>query len=240
MAESVKVAADVVILTIRDNAFRVLLITRGTEPFKGRYALPGGFLERGESVDETARRELFEETGVDAAKTRLDQIAVYSDPERDPRKRVISVAYSALVPGAIAPEAGGDAAAAHWIPVDEALQLHLAFDHDLILRAAVEHARHALEYTAAAAAFCEEEFTISELRRVYDIIWGARLDPGNFHRKVTRIPDFVEPTGATTTRDGGRPAALYRSDSSRRLEEFLARPRRDRESTKANTTVHVP
>ncbi|WP_428831726.1 NUDIX hydrolase, partial [Glycomyces tenuis] len=121
-------------------------------------------------------------------------------------------------------QAGGDAAAAQWLPVNRALGEQLAFDHHRILSDAVEHARRGLEYTTAATAFCGKEFTISELRHVYEIVWQTKLDPGNFHRKVTRIDGFLEPTGKTTGRDGGRPAALYRAGVRHWLQLPLSQP----------------
>lgn len=232
-AAVVAIAADVVILTIRDGRFAVLLVERGTPPFEGRLALPGGFLEAGETVDQAAARELEEETGLDPSKARLEQIGVYSEVDRDSRGRIVSVAFSAMVPDAASPSAGGDASAARWVPVDRALGEPLAFDHDRILRRAVEHARHQLEHTAAAAAFCGEEFTVSELRHVYEAVWGATLDPGNFHRKITKINGFLESTGRTAVREAGRPALLYRADAKGRLDVPLPIPRTAPQDRKA-------
>jgi 8-oxo-dGTP diphosphatase len=203
------IAADMAILTIRDGALAVLLIRRGQSPFEGRRALPGGFLEDGETIEDAAARELLEETGLPAGETFLELIGVYSEPDRDPRKRVVSAAFAALIADVPLTQAGGDAAATEWVPVHRAVKEEMAFDHSRILGRALEHARRRLEYTTAATAFCGKEFTVAELRRVYEIVWETTLDPGNFHRKVTRVPGFLEPTGRTTTRDGGRPAALY-------------------------------
>ena len=205
------VAADVAILTIREGALAVLLIRRANPPFQGQLALPGGFLEADETIEDAAERELLEETGIASEDSRLENIGVYSAPDRDPRRRVVSVAFAALVADPGESRAGGDAASTQWIPVDRALKEALAFDHVEILRRAVAHAQKQLEYTTDATAFCGGEFTVAELRRVYEIVWETKLDPGNFHRKVTRIENFLEPTGRTTTRDGGRPAALYRA-----------------------------
>lgn len=220
----VHLAADIVILTIRRGAFEVLLVRRGSPPFEGGLALPGGFLEADETVDEAAARELREETGLSTEGALLEQVGVYSDPGRDPRRRVVSVAYVAMVPDPPEARPGGDAADARWIGVDAVFDETLAFDHRRILADAVEHARRQLEYTTAATAFCGEEFTVAELRRVYEIVWQTKLDAGNFHRKVTRIGGFLEPTGATTSRDGGRPAALYRAGARRWLQLPLSRP----------------
>ena len=121
--------------------------------------------------------------------------------------------------------AGSDADTATWIPVQEALAApsFLAFDHEQILTDGVERARAKLEYTPLAAAFCPAEFTVAELRRVYEVVWGEDLDPRNFHRKVTGTPGFVEPVGATSQRMGGRPAALYRVGAAQMLFPPLVR-----------------
>ncbi|WP_433164755.1 NUDIX hydrolase [Kribbella sp. CA-247076] len=218
-------AADLVILTVRESALQVLLIRRGIAPYRGRWALPGGFVRPDEDLEETARRELAEETGLSSDRIHLEQVATYGAPERDPRGRVVSVAYLALVPDLPAPVAGTDAASAGWVEAVEVLADpgRLAFDHHRILSDGVERARAKLEYSPLAAAFCPPEFTISELRGVYEAVWGTPLDPRNFHRKVTKTPDFVEPTGGTTTRDGGRPAQLFRRGSATVLHPPMTR-----------------
>ncbi|WP_442875830.1 NUDIX hydrolase [Amycolatopsis sp. NBC_01488] len=124
--------------------------------------------------------------------------------------RVVTVAYLALAPDLPTPRAGTDAAEARWTPVRSLTGEHLAFDHDRILADGLERARAKLEYSPLATAFCPPEFTVAELRRVYELVWDTRLDPRNFHRKVTGAEGLLEPTGRTTTRDGGRPAQLYR------------------------------
>lgn len=200
------VTVDLVVLTVRADALCVLLVRRGEEPFLGRWALPGGFVRVAESVDAAAVRELAEETGVSGL--HLEQLSTYGEPGRDPRMRVVSVAYLALAPDLPVPVAGSDAASASWVPVGEVSEL--AFDHVRILRDGVERARAKLEYTGLGTEFCPGEFTVAELRRVYEIVWGISLDPRNFHRKVTGVEGFLVATGESTARDGGRPAALYR------------------------------
>jgi 8-oxo-dGTP diphosphatase len=202
------VAVDLVILTVREDTLMALAIRRGIPPFKGQWALPGGFVLPDEDLTAAARRELAEETGLADFRAHLEQLAAYGTPGRDPRGRVISVAYLALAPDLPLPSAGSDAAAAQWMPVD-AMAGELAFDHPQILADAVERARAKLEYTPLAAAFCAETFTIAELRHVYQVVWGVELDPRNFHRKVTSTRGFVIPADGTTTRDGGRPAQLF-------------------------------
>jgi len=141
----------------------------------------------------------------------LEQLASYGAPKRDPRMRVVTVAYLAIGPNLPDPVAGTDAAAARWLPVEEALAARprVAFDHLDILTEGVERARAKLEYTPLATAFCPQPFTITELRQIYEVVWGTELDPRNFHRKVTSLDGFVTPTGEQTRRNGGRPAQLY-------------------------------
>jgi len=205
----IAVTVDLVVFTIRDGELCVLLVRRGIEPYAGRWALPGGFVLRDEGLDTAAYRELEEETGV-AAGVHLEQLATYGDPLRDPRGRTVSVAWLALAPALGEPVAGSDAAGASWRPVRVALRGRLAFDHGRILRDGLERARAKLEYTPLATAFCPPVFSVAQLRAVYEAVWDRELDPRNFHRKVTKTPGFLVPTGSTTNADGGRPAQLYR------------------------------
>ncbi|TKK85228.1 NUDIX hydrolase [Herbidospora galbida] len=206
---SIRVTADLVILTVRSGELHVLLIDRGNPPYLGRPALPGGFVRDGETLEGAAYRELAEETGLLAGDITLEQLRAYSEPGRDPRGRVITIAYLALGPELPLPVAGTDAAAARWIPVEQALATELAFDHEEILRDCLESARARLEHTTAAATFCKEPFTVADLRHVYEAVWGQRLDPSNFRRKVTNTAGFIVPTGERRFPDVGRPAALY-------------------------------
>lgn len=220
----VAVTVDLVVLTVRDDRLQALTVRRGEEPFAGEWALPGGFLRPDEDLATAASRELLEETGLSSDHFHLEQLASYGDPHRDPRMRTVTVAYVALAADLPTPTAGSDAAEARWQPVDHlAADDALAFDHAMILRDGVERARAKLEYTPLAAAFCPPEFTVTELRRVYEVVWGVEIDPRNFHRKVTGTDGFLEPTGDTTTRDGGRPARLHRVGTVRTLHPPLMR-----------------
>jgi 8-oxo-dGTP diphosphatase len=217
------VTVDLVMLTIRDGTLCALLVRRGIEPYRGRWALPGGFVLPDEDLDAAAIRELREETGVDATAGHLEQLGSYGHPRRDPRGRVVTVAYLALLPDLPPPVAGSDAARAAWRPV-EATRPRLAFDHDRILSDGVERARAKLEYTPLATAFCRDEFTVAELRVVYETVWGAPLDARNFHRKATTTEGFLTATGRSTEGDRGRPAQLYRRGPATVLYPPLLRP----------------
>lgn len=203
-------AVDVVLLTVRDESLQVLLINR-QHPRRGQEALPGGFVLPNEDLRPAAERELKEETHIDATDIHLEQLQTYGAPKRDPRGRVVTVAHLGLWPNLPVPKAGTDAVGASWRPVADVLngRRRLAFDHKTILRDAVERARAKLEYTTLATAFCPTEFTMSELRRIYEIVWSRAVDPRNFQRKWIASESLML-TGSTTTRDGGRPAALYR------------------------------
>jgi 8-oxo-dGTP diphosphatase len=262
----VAVTVDVVAFTIRYGRLHVLLVQRGEDPFAGEWALPGGFLRSRsavervrvqESLEQAAIRELAEETGLRARtgeigaassgelRVHLEQLASYGDPHRDPRGRVVTVAYLAFAPDLPDPVAGGDAAAAAWVPVD-ALGLpdpqhvvpghaaqqrrgtsrRLAFDHAQILFDGLERARAKLEYTPLATAFVAEPFTIGELREVYESVWDEQLHAPNFRRKVLSVPGFVESLGVTTERGGvrgGPRAQLYRAGDARLLHPPLLR-----------------
>jgi 8-oxo-dGTP diphosphatase len=220
----IPLTVDLVILTIRDGDLCVLLVRRGIAPYRGRYALPGGFVREGEDLDAAARRELREETGISHSHTgHLEQLATFGKPARDPRERVVTVAYLALAPSLPDPAAGGDAESAHFVPLRELEGVSLAFDHATILGVGIERARAKLEYTTLATAFCGSTFTILDLRRVYEAVWGQPLDPANFNRKVTKTDGFVVPTGEMARREVGRPAQLYRKGEATLLHPALLR-----------------
>lgn len=221
----VAVTVDVVLLTIRDGQLCVLLVRRGGYPYKGRWALPGGFLSSREDAETSAWRELAEETGIERGDAHLEQLGTYTAPDRDPRTRVVSIAYLALLPDVAAPTAGDDAADAEFFPVANLRSAKLAFDHDQIIKDGLERAASKLEYTPLATAFCGPVFTISDLRRVYETVWQNDLDPANFRRKVLSVPGFVQPAAAATRRGGpGAPAAVYVPGTAALLHPPLLRP----------------
>ncbi|MEU2058497.1 NUDIX hydrolase [Streptomyces bungoensis] len=226
--EPFAVTVDLAVLTVREGTLHVLLVERGQEPYAGRWALPGGFLLPDESAETAARRELAEETGLaDLRGLHLEQLRTYSEPDRDPRMRVVSVAFTALLPDPPEPRGGGDAARARWQPYAAAGPL--AFDHDRILADAHARVGDRLETTCAATAFCPPEFTLGELQQVYEAVWGTALDRPNFRRKVLATPGFVEPVPGAARLTGGRgkPAALYRAGTATTLQPPLLRPSRE-------------
>jgi 8-oxo-dGTP diphosphatase len=226
----VAVTVDVVALTVRAGRLQVLLVRRGEEPYRGRWALPGGFVRDGEDLAAAAARELAEETGVGGLAAHLEQLASYGAPGRDPRGRVVTVAYLAFAPAWPRHAAGSDAVDARWFPVAE-LQpppagRRLAFDHDVILADGVERARAKLEYSALGTVFCTEPFTAGELRRVYEAVWGVPLDPRNFWRKISSTPGLLVPVPgrAVPGPSGGRPAARFRRGPATTLHPPILRP----------------
>jgi 8-oxo-dGTP diphosphatase len=208
------VTVDVVILTMSAGRLQVLLVRRGVAPFKGKWAIPGGFKRPNETLDEAARRELAQETGVDSASL-LTQFGAYGDPGRDPRMNVVTVAYLAVLREVGEIIAGTDAAEAALIPVSDAVngKIELAFDHAQIVLDAVERVRADLELTGIATAFVGPTFTLAELRAVYEAVWGVQLDGANFRRSVVTENGWVIPTGrrARPGAPGGKPAELYRA-----------------------------
>lgn len=213
------VTVDVAVLTLRGSGLEVLLIRREGHPFRGSWALPGGFLDvgdgvrdQGEDLDAAAHRELEEETSLPAGSCWLEQLATFGRPGRDPRMRVITVAYFALVRPTLAPlvQARTDARDARWFPVSELPVL--AFDHGDILATTLARIRGKLHYAPIAFDLVPEAFTASELRAVYEAVGGAPLHPPNFQRRIAGMVDdgLLVPVDGEVRRAGGRPARLYR------------------------------
>ena len=200
------VTVDVVIFSLIDENLHVLLVRRKYQPFAGMWAIPGGFVHIHESLEDAAIRELAEETGV--TDVYIEQLFTFGEPNRDPRTRVITVAYFALVPyTAIEHRPGDDAAATAWFAIDQLPEL--AFDHDSILAYALTRLRYKLEYTAVGFQLLPDEFTLTELQRAYEIILDEELDKRNFRRKIL-ASGILEETGKKKKEGEGRPAKLYR------------------------------
>jgi 8-oxo-dGTP diphosphatase len=214
------VAVDLVIFTIIDAQLRVLVVKRQEHPFKGDWALPGGFVrvgesskEQGEDLDAAARRELQEETGLDPDRVHIEQLFTFGRSNRDPRMRVISVAYFALVRPDLAPfvKAGGDVSHAEWLPVEQLKKTDLGFDHREIIETALTRVRGKLEYSGIAFDLVPLTFTIPELRHVYSIVLDKEMDPGNFRRKFNRMLEdglIEQAPGKRIT--ASKPATVYR------------------------------
>jgi 8-oxo-dGTP diphosphatase len=198
---------DIVIFTIRGERLEVLLIERGNPPFQGQWALPGGLVEEDEDLDVCARRELEEETGVTGLA--LEQFHAFGKPDRDPRGRVVTVAYQTLVHSRRVkpPRAGSDAAGVGWFGVDELPAL--AFDHGAIIALARRRLRARLDEDPAAFRYLPKAFDLAALRALYEVVGGERLDPRTFRRRAL-AGGLVEEVGAD--RSGGRrPVRLYRA-----------------------------
>jgi 8-oxo-dGTP diphosphatase len=208
--ESLRVTVDIVIFTLKEGSLQVLLVKRGVAPFEGQYAIPGGFIRGDESLEEAALRELHEETGV--RNVFLEQLYTFGDPKRDPRGRVITVAYYALIASdKLSLAAGADAAEAQWFPASSVPPL--AFDHKSILDYALERLRNKLEYTTVGFQLLPEKFTLGELQAVYEAILARPLDKRNFRRKLALL-GILKPLGEWQ-RTGRKPAQLFRFATAR-------------------------
>ena len=202
--QPIQVTVDIVVFTVHEQTLQVLLIERGIDPFKGRYALPGGFVRTEETLEQAAFRELLEETGT--KDVYLEQLYTFGDPHRDPRGRVVTVAYYALVPNDKSPLlAGTDAAAAAWYPVSALPPL--AFDHKKIVEYAVDRLRNKLEYTNVGFQLLPAKFTLSALQALHEAILGKLLDKRNFRRKVLGL-GLVKPSKEMQA-TGRKPAQLF-------------------------------
>lgn len=204
------VTVDLVIFTAIDDDLKVLLVRRGQQPYTGSWALPGGFVRMEESLEEAAARELEEETGVKAKNVYLEQLYTFGDPQRDPRTRVITVAYFALVDSSkIKPNVTGeeDISDVQWLSVHNPPK-KMAFDHKNILSYALKRLRNKLEYTAVGLELLPDLFTLTELQNLYETILGEDLDKRNFRKKALSMGALEE--SGTYRKGGHRPAMQYR------------------------------
>lgn len=224
--EKPAVTVDMLIFTVnpqKDYALELLLIERGGHPFLGKWAIPGGFVEMDESIDVAAVRELQEETGL--ADIYMEQLYTFGDVGRDPRMRVISVAYMALVPKEkLSPVAGDDAAKVKWFSVhlkedekgqrlwleaegaEEISEEEIAFDHEKVIKTALLRLKNKIEYTEIAFELAGKKFTLTQLQMIYEAILGRKLHKPNFRRSIA---DQVEKTEEIQTGDSNRPSHLY-------------------------------
>jgi 8-oxo-dGTP diphosphatase len=200
------VTTDVVIFTLRDKQLKLLVIMRKGEPFRGKWALPGGFVQLDEDLEAAARRELAEETGVSGVY--LEQLYTFGAVDRDPRERVITVAYYALIASdQVVLQAATDAEAVGWFSMDDLPTL--AFDHQHIVDKAHQRLVAKLDYSTIAFQFLPRTFTLTQLQEVYEIILREEMDRRNFRKWVLAL-DQIEETGDMRCDGPHRPAKLYR------------------------------
>jgi 8-oxo-dGTP diphosphatase len=200
------VTVDVLVFTILDNELKVALIKRGVAPYQGRWAIPGGFVQMEESLEDAARREIREEAGL--SDVFLEQLYTFGEVKRDPRGRVITVAYYALVPGEkLKLSASTDAADSRWFSIDELPKL--AFDHAKVLEVALQRLRSKIGYSTIASALLPETFRLSDLQKVYEILLGEEIDKRNFRKRMLSL-DLLETTRYIDSSGSHRPAQLYR------------------------------
>ncbi len=208
------VTTDIVIFTIRQDELKVLLIKRALPPHKNQWALPGGFIKMEEGLEEGARRELEEETGVTGVY--LEQLYTFGRPDRDPRERVITVAYLALIPvNKLEIKAGSDAEDVSWFNMKDLPDL--AFDHKRILKMAHERLVAKLDYSTIAFQFMPTQFTLSELQHVYEVILGEQIDKRNFRKRILSL-NLIKDTGKEQKAGAHRPAKLYRVKNPKRID----------------------
>jgi 8-oxo-dGTP diphosphatase len=211
MEEHPAISVDLVVLTIADDELRALLVKRRNEPFADAWSLPGGRILQHESLEDAARRVLTEKTGI--SDIYLEQLYTFGEPQRDPRERIITVTYYALVPldAVTVLHAGLAEQSIGWFPVRPPMEL--AFDHTQIVDYALDRLRNKLDYTPVGVELLPETFTLSELQRVYEVIVGRTVDKRNFRKKI-RGKDWLM-RADEVRRDGPhRPAQLYRFASS--------------------------
>jgi 8-oxo-dGTP diphosphatase len=200
------ITVDVVIFRLHEDVLKVLLIRRAFPPFKGKWALPGGFVNIDEALEDAALREMEEETGV--RDVYLEQLYTFGNPKRDPRGRVITVAYFALISKDIEVHASEEATHVAWYQVNKIPDL--AFDHEKILGYAFQRLRYKLEYSAVGFELLPDEFTLSDLQKAYEIVLGEKLDKRNFRSRILEAEILMETKHMKTAPGQGRPARLYR------------------------------
>jgi len=199
------VTTDIVIFSIKDGDLKVLLVKRGVEPFKTKWAIPGGFVKLNESLDQGATRELKEETGVSA--NYLEQLYTFGDVKRDPRGRVITVSYFALINSEkVKLRATTDASDAKWFSVYKLPTL--AFDHKKIIDYALKRLRWKFEYTAISFSIIPKKFTLTQLQRIYEIVFHKRFDKRNFRKKLLSL-NILKETKEKVIDVSHRPPQLY-------------------------------
>lgn len=216
----VAASVDVVVLTIRDGDLCALVVKRENAPYQGWWSLPGTFLYPTEDADWAARRAVSDKTGI--VVRHVEQLRTYTAPDRDPRMRVVSIGYLAFGPIDETAEAGYHATDVDWLPLFKR-PAELAFDHQTIMVDGLRRAQDKLEYTTLATSFLPEQFTIGDLKEVYETVWNHPLDKANFYRKLRSSKGVIEPTGEKLGRRsnknalGSSNALLYRAGDAKML-----------------------
>ena len=203
--ESPGVTVDLVLFTVNENRLKVMLVKRAEEPFRDDWSLPGGFIKKGESLDDAAQRVLIEKTGVNDVY--IEQLYTFGEPKRDPRSRVVTVAYIALIPWQSLPQPESDKVTdLTWLPVDHLPKL--AFDHKAIIGYAVTRLRAKVSYSNIVYGLMPKQFRLSELQNMYECIINDKLDKRNFRKRMLAT-GLLKETGKKDIAGAHRPAMLY-------------------------------
>ncbi|MBU1201495.1 MAG: NUDIX hydrolase [Nanoarchaeota archaeon] len=203
--QHISLAVDIVVFTVMNGFLKVLLIRRGVEPFKGKYALPGGFVRDDESLEEAALRELSEETNV--KNIFIKKLSAYGDVNRDPRGRIVSVVFIALIDSErFKLKASTDAMHAEWVNINA--MKSLAFDHNTILNDSLDELKLDVQTTNIAAQMLPDKFTLSELQKLYETILGSELDKRNFRKRIKTF-NILKPFNESKMEGAHRPAQLF-------------------------------
>lgn len=200
----ITVTVTTVAFTVHMGGLHVLLVAHDGPPFPGQLALPCDVVGHSEDLEVCTIRILCQSTGVEIHQPNVRQLHAYGHPDRDPSVRAVSIAYTALIPYLNNPPDGS-----MWLAIGDALDERLAYDHDMMLIRALDETRTMIEETSGATALLTEEFTLAELRSVYEAIWGGAINRGNFARRASKCPGFIKNTGFVSTESPGRPASLF-------------------------------
>ena len=209
--QSMKLSVDAVVFGYEQGNISVLLIKRKYDPFKGQWAIPGGFIKNDESLEDAVERELFEETGVKI--NYLEQLYTFGKPNRDPRGRVVSVAYFGLVrPNTFKIAASTDAEQVRWFPINEIPKL--SFDHREILNTAVERVQGKITYEPIGFELLDKKFPFSDLEKLYTTLLGREIDRRNFRKKIVGL-NILDELDEKVSKGSGRPANLFQFNQKR-------------------------
>lgn len=211
MQQSIQLSVDAVVFGYESGTVSVLLIKRKYEPFKGQWAIPGGFVLNKESLEEAVQRELKEETGLEI--NYLEQLYTFGSPDRDPRNRVVSVAYFGLIkPSAFKIFASTDAEAVQWFDINELP--NLSFDHDSILKLAINRLQNKMTYEPIGFELLDNKFPFSDIEKLYSSLLGRAIDRRNFRKKLLSF-NILDELNEKTSKGSGRPAKLFKFNKKR-------------------------